>query len=252
MRTDRRPTVRVVIAAALVVMIVLALVAGGLLYGRGGIGPPAERARAEAEAGYAARIDPLEKEESQRRVALGAAVGEPIGQTWYVICGAVEPGFLIPASQFCDLSVVTTYAMPWDDPPARLDEVLTALESTDLVAGMEEADAAAGWQRTDRAALQEPVGKVAEVEDGDGSVYVREPGTEVILSDQPVPGPFPDRALRREAIPETVPGPREAAIEVRRRVHISRTNIGCVLDRGLACRTPLGEPSMPAIEGYRE
>lgn len=248
--TARRRTGRtLIIVACLMGLLAMVVVAGGLLYARGGVSGPAARARADVEAGYEAHIDDVETEETARRDALEPVLGEPLEQTWYVSCSGVEPGLLIPAIQHCELSVTTTYAMAWDDPSARLDEVLTVLEGTDIL--IEADDGPDHWHRTEGAGDVEPRGKVAEVGTGDGTVYVRGPGTEVIVGDTPVAGPFPDRDMRRESIPARETGPADGVVEIRRGVQISRSNIGCVPDLTLHCRTPLKEPSMPVIEGFQ-
>lgn len=246
-----RPAAAVMVAA-LVVAVIVGLVCGGVLFARGGIASPADRARTDAEEGYEERFPALEQEETARMHALEDVVGEPLEQTWYVSCGAVEQGLIIPAAQYCRLTVATTYAMAWDDPPTHLDDVLTALESVGAPAGAGDSEGTFSWRREAQAREQQPVGLVAEIENGGGSVSVRPPGTEVIKGEQMVPGPFPDSALRREPIPATDPGPREAAVEVRRTLQISRSNIGCRIDGELRCRTPLTEPSMPQIDGYQE
>ena len=153
--TARRRTGRtLIIVACLMGLLAMVVVAGGLLYARGGVSGPAARARADDEAGYEAHIDDVETEETARRDALEPVLGEPLEQTWYVSCSGVEPGLLIPAIQHCELSVTTTYAMAWDHPSARLDEVLTVLEGTDIL--IEADDGPDHWHRTEGAGDVEP------------------------------------------------------------------------------------------------
>lgn len=251
---DRRGTGRRGVALILASVLALALVlvvAGSVLFVRGGIRDPAARARADAERGHARLAPELEAEEQRRQAALEPVLGEPIEQTWYVVCAGVEPGFLFPASQSCRLSVTTTYEMSWDDPPARVDGALRALEATDASVGRPGADGS-GWERTAVASEDHPVGRVAQVGVSGGSVHVREPGAEILLGDTVVLGPYPDGVIRRDAREKRAPASDRATMEIRRTVGISQTLLGCIPDRTLTCRTPLQEAAMPQLEGYRD
>lgn len=226
----------------------LIVAAGGLLYVRGGLQDPAQRARQEAEHGYADLAPLLEKEEQARAEALGAVIGEPIGRTWYVICHGVGGDSLLPVHQECYLDVLTTYAIGWEDPDETVDEMLSVLESTDSSTGNPRG---LSWQRTPAADGDPPTGGVAEMRPG-GSVWVYDPGAEFLVGDTPVLGPFRDRALSKHPIPLTEPPPGHGTVTVRRSVQLSSTNIGYIPTRHLTCDPVLEHAELPNIEGFEE
>lgn len=221
---------------------------GGLLYVRGGLQDPAQRARQEAEHGYADLAPLLEKEEQERAEALGPVIGEPIGRTWYVVCHGVGGDSPLPVHHECYLDVLTTYAIGWEDLDETVDEMLSVLESTDSSTGNPRG---VSWQRTPAADGDPPTGGVAEMRPG-GSVWVYEPGAEFIEMDPPVLGPFPDRAVRKNTIPASDPTAGHGTVKVRRSVQLSSTNIGCIPTRRLTCDPVLEHAVLPDIEGFEE
>lgn len=241
-----RPLITVLGAAAVIVLV--AVLIGGMLYFRGGIQDPAQRARQDAEDGYAELAPLLEAEEDARAEALAPVLGDPIARTWYIVCSAVGGDSLIPPRQVCRLDVLTTYAIGWDDPGPTVDELLTVLESTDSSTGN---PSGIPWQRTPRASADPPTGGVAEMRPG-GSVWVYAPDAEFIAMDPPVLGPFPDRAVRKHTIPASEPPAGHGTVDIRRSVQLSSTNVGCMPTARFTCDPVLEDAVLPRIEGFKE
>ncbi|MGP4975011.1 hypothetical protein [Brachybacterium tyrofermentans] len=180
MSRGRRTALTVV--TAVVLAVVLAIVATAVNYGRGGIAHPAERARTEAEQGYEKWSGPFEEEAAARQAAREPVLGQSIEETWYIGCSGIAVGGPVPTAQFCDLSVVTTYAVDWTDPYAAVDEIITVLEGTEATMGNEVTAGRGGpWTALPRHPGEEPGGMVAEAGDL-GTAYVHEPGFEAIES----------------------------------------------------------------------
>lgn len=239
---------RIVIAAGLVIVLLIAL--GAVLYMRGGIAPPQERARADAERGYEEWSGPFREEAAARQAALEPVLGEPIGETWYIICTGVRAPLIAPTAQFCDLDVQTTYAIDWSDPDAEVAALITALEGTEATTGDEVTAGQGGpWTAFPRD-REEPIGKVAEA-GSHGTVYIYAPGHERVASGGlPPVDLFPDGVITQQTVPDSEPPAGHGEVSIRRGVGFSRTNIGCLPDLSLGCSTVLDEAAMPRIDAF--
>lgn len=238
--------------AATAVLVAVLVIAGVVtIFVRGGLAHPADRARAEAEDGYAQWSGRFGEEAAARQAALEPLLGEPIGETWYIICSGIAPGGPVPTAQFCSLEVETAYAIDWTDPHAGLTEMITALEGTDATTGDEVTAGEGGpWTELPRDSEDEPRGKVAEA-GTHGSVYVRAPGVQIVTLDNlPPVDLFADGVLTTQTAEESEPPAGHGQVTIRRKVGISRTNIGCVPQMSLSCRTLLEEAAMPRIDGF--
>ncbi|WP_193103944.1 hypothetical protein [Brachybacterium sp. FME24] len=245
-KTGSKPLIAVIVVIALVVVI------GVVLFVRGGVAHPANRARVEAEDGYARWSGPFGEEAAARQAALEPVLGEPIGEIWYISCDGIARGGPVPTAQYCDLGVLTTYAVDWSDPHGEIAEMIMVLEGTEATTG-DEATAGDGAPWRALPPMEpggDPRGLVAEA-GSNGTAYVFAPGVEQIETGEAFPGPlFLDESITQQTVPDTEPPSGHGHVKIRREVGLSRTNIGCLPSSTLGCGTLLDEASMPRIEGF--
>lgn len=236
------------IAGVLVIGLLLAL--GAVLYVRGGIAHPADRARTDAEEGYAEWSAPFGEEAAARQAALEPVLGEPIEEIRYVSCTGIARGGPVPTAQYCDLAVVTTYAIDWTDPQAEIAAMTTVLEGTEATTGDEVTAGEGGPWTALPMEPGEPRGKVAEA-GSSGTVYAYAPGEGPVQTGEVFAGDlFADESIRKQTVPASEPPAGHGQVTIRRTVGISRTNIGCLPSPSLGCSTLLGEASMPRLDGF--
>lgn len=250
-KTSQAPRRALTIVAAAVLAALLVIAAAVTVYVRGGIAHPADRARAEAEQGYAEWAGLFGEEAAARQAALEPVLGEPIAETWYISCSGIARGGPVQTAQFCSLSVATTFAVDWTDPHAEVEEIITALEGTEATTGDEVTAGEGGpWTALPRDPEEEPGGKVAEA-GHNGTVYVHEPGWEAIETGEALGSDlFLDEAIAKQTVLASEPPAGHGQVEIRRHVGLSRTNIGCLPSPRLGCSTLLDEASMPHVDGF--
>ncbi|MGP9844139.1 hypothetical protein [Brachybacterium sp. 107] len=247
-----RGTRRALIVAAAAALVAVLVIAGAVtVFVRGGIAHPADRARTEAEQGYEEWAGPFGEEAAARQAALEPVLGEPIEETWYIVCSGIAPGGPVPNAQYCDLSVATTYAVDWADPQAEVDEIITTLESTEATTGDEVTAGEGGpWTALPTDPGEEPGGKVAEA-GHNGTVYVHGPGSETLETGEILEFDlFPDEVITQETVTASEPPTGHGQVEIRRQIGLSRTDIGCRPSPSRGCDTLLDEASMPHIDGF--
>ncbi|MGP5714452.1 hypothetical protein ACTXO9_01105 [Brachybacterium tyrofermentans] len=249
MSRGRRTALTAVTGAVLAVILVI--VAAAVVYVRGGIAHPADRARTEAEQGYEEWSGPFGEEAAARQAALEPVLGEPIEETWYIMCSGIARGGPVPTAQFCYLSVATTYAVDWTDPHAEVDEIITALEGTEATTGDDVTAGDGGpWTAIPMDPDEEPGGRIAEA-GHNGTAYIHEPGFEAIETGEAMgSGLFLDEAIAKQTVPAATPPAGHGQVTIRRQVGLSRTNIGCLPSPSLGCSSLMDEASMPHVDGF--